>query len=179
MPLVDKTDEELMTLYQGGSEEAFKVLYGRYANLLYGYLKLRCESAQEAGDLFQEVFVKMHKSKHLYQAHLPLKPWIFSITRSALIDAFRKRSRNREAAMDLDVLHSASAEAQESSQAISELTKQLSGNQAKALFLRYGEEKSFAEIADILETSSVNVRKILSRGIEKLRVLKKRQERDK
>ena len=63
------TDEELMASYQEGSEEAFKELYSRHSGKVLGYLRSRTSSEQDAVDLFQEVFVKIHKSKHLYCAY--------------------------------------------------------------------------------------------------------------
>lgn len=168
----DQTDEELMALYQEGSEEAFKALFARHSGKIFGYLKNKLASQQDAADLFQEVFVKIHKSKHLYNKSLPVLPWIFSVTRSVLLDGFRKNNRRQEVFnVDFDAI--ASANEQEGMASVTPLLRELSANQQVALQMRFVEEKTFEEIAQRLKTSRVNVRQIISRGVKHLKELVK------
>jgi RNA polymerase sigma-70 factor (ECF subfamily) len=172
----NQTDEELMALYQEGSEDAFKVLYSRHSGKIFGYLKSRTSSAQEATDLFQEVFVKIHKSKHLYNKSLPVLPWIFSVTHSVLVDGIRKIERKRETfGMNLDEFSAPPDE--ESVASVTPLLKELPGNQQVALHMRYVEEKTFEEIAERLKTSPMNVRQIVSRGVKHLKSFVKEGDR--
>lgn len=169
MPLVEKTDEELMAAYQKGTEDAFRILYSRHSGKVYGYLRSKCLSEQEASDLFQEVFVKIHRSKHLYNQSLPALPWIFSVTRSVMLDGHRKKVRRKEV-FDCD-LDTFSTEEKEDPRMdlVGTLTQELPPQQRMALQMRYIEEKTFEEIAEQLQTSPVNVRQILSRSIRNLR----------
>jgi len=168
----NQTDEELMALYQEGSEEAFKALYSRHSGKVFGYLKSRLSSEQEATDLFQEVFMKIHKSKHLYNKSLPVLPWIFSVTHSVFIDGIRKVERRREDfGVDLETHAAPSGEPAFAS--ISSLLMDLPGNQEVAIQMRYVEEKTFEEIAERLKTSPVNVRQLISRGVKHLKGLAK------
>ncbi len=66
MHLADLTDEDLMARYQLGSEEAFAILYRRHSPKVFGFIKRRIYQSELISEIFQEVFVKMHKSKHLY-----------------------------------------------------------------------------------------------------------------
>ena len=50
-----------------------------------------------------------------------------------------------------------------------ESEKQLSEKEKSALKGRYYSDKDFSEIAQILKTSESNTRKIISRGLKKLR----------
>ena len=57
-------------------------------------------------------------------------------------------------------------------QPIAEVTSLLSHlpeSQRKAVELRYVDEKTFEEIAQILNTTSINARKIISRAVAKLK----------
>lgn len=163
----NETDEELMAAYQDGSEEAFKALYTRHSGKVFGYLKLRVHSEQEATDLFQEVFVKIHKSKHLYNKSLPVLPWIFSVTHSVLVDGVRKLERKKEVfGVDLDDF---AAPQEEALASVTPLLKGLPSNQQVALQMRYVEEKTFEEIAERLKTSPMNVRQIISRSVKHLK----------
>jgi RNA polymerase sigma-70 factor, ECF subfamily len=168
----DLKDEELMTFYQNGSEDAFKELYSRHSGKVLGYLRSRAKSDELIADLFQEVFVKMHKSKHQYNKSQPFLPWVFSITHSVLIDVFRKVERKKEVfVFDFDQLQSDS-ELQISEKEINSLDSVLSPltkNQQEVLQMRYVEEKTFEEIAKQLKTTPLNVRQIISRAIRKIK----------
>lgn len=173
------TDEDLMALYQEGSEDAFKELYSRHSGKVFGYLRARTRSAEEATDLFQEVFVKIHRSKHLYNRSLPLIPWVFSVTHSVLVDGHRSHKRKNEI-LDYNFDQIKSEPAQETSAtALQPLLANLPKNQARALQMRYLDEKTFEEIAKTLKTSPINVRQIVSRGIKNLKRLMNKDKGDK
>ena len=139
MPRADSTDEELMTSYQEGSEEAFKALYSRHSGKIYGYLKSRVRSEQEVTDLFQEVFIKIHRSKHLYNRSLPVLPWLFSISHSVMIDGLRKTSKNSEVFdFNFDQL---AAVAPVVSGGLPSQISNLPENQQAAMQMRYVDEK--------------------------------------
>lgn len=170
----DQSDEELMALYQEGSEEAFKALYFRHSGKVFGYLKSRSSSEQEATDFFQEVFVKIHRSKHLYNRSLPVLPWIFSVTHSVLIDGKRKVERKKEVFnFDFEQLAASEGEGEGRLASVTPLLKELPDNQQVALQMRYLDEKTFEEIAERLKTSPLNVRQIVSRGVKRLKGLVK------
>lgn len=162
----NQTDEELMAAYQSGSHQAFHVLYQRHSGKIYGYLKARVSSEQDVKELFQEVFIKLHRSKHLYNANMPVLPWIFSVTYSVMVDGLRRITKLKE---DLNQnLDSFEAPVFVSRTADS-LVGRLDGDQKAAVQMRFLEEKTFEEIAKTLKTSPINVRQIVSRAIKKLK----------
>jgi len=57
----EKSDEELMKAYQLGNAEAFELLYGRYSPRVYGYLCKKISNRVAADDVFQTIFLKLHK----------------------------------------------------------------------------------------------------------------------
>ncbi len=173
MLLDNKTDEELMQLYQKGSEVAFNALYKRHSSKVYGYLKAKVKNQERAHDIFQEVFVKIHKSKHLYNSTFPFLPWVFTITKNALTDEYRQNEKTKnQVPVDNSI---ANPEIQPEPNLIEVLPyiESLPANQRQALELRYIEEKTFEEISETLKTSPVNVRKIISRGVQRVKELLK------
>ncbi|MCO5144534.1 MAG: sigma-70 family RNA polymerase sigma factor [Oligoflexia bacterium] len=175
----NSTDEELMVMYQSGSEEAFTQLYQRHSKKVYGYLRSRLLSNQEAADLMQETYLKIHKSKHLYNQSFPVLPWVFSITHSVLVDRLRKLGRIKE---DLEQnLEQVSEEIDDVSLDAVELKPylaQLPEHQQIAITNRYINEKTFEEIAEILNTSPMNVRQLVSRGLKKMKTLVRSRGKD-
>ncbi len=121
-------------------------------------------------DTYQEVFVKMHRSKHLYNASFPVLPWLFTIANSTMIDCLRK-NKNPETTdyFNFDQLAAANP-----SILIGEtqlLTEQLPDNQKTAVQMRYVDDSTFEEIADRLQTTPTNARQLISRGIKRLKQL--------
>lgn len=171
MPLDDLTDEEIMAMYQNGSEKAFQVLYARHSSKVYGFLKSRIRQNENVADIFQDVFIKIHRSKHLYNKSLPVLPWIFTITKSVMIDAVRKNKKSEVTdTADFDKIAADTKKSFVIEEAAS-IIQQLPKVQQMAVHLRYVDDKTFEEIAESLNVSSTNVRKIISRGVLRLKQL--------
>ena len=161
--LNQKTDEELMLAYRLGDEIAFSDLYNRYAQKVLAFLRLKLREESAAQDVFQSTFLKLHKSKHLYNPSLPFSPWIFTICRNELVDFVRKQKyafeelKEETVSITTRVIH-----------AEMDLTG-LTQEQQTAIRMRYSSDSSFEEIASALNTSPVNARKIISRSLKYLR----------
>ena len=166
------TDEELMVRYQGGDEEAFKELYRRHSPKVYGFIGSRVKDPGIRDDIFQAVFMKLHQARAHYDSSFPFIPWLFTVTKSVLINNVRKQNRRLE---DLNELALEKAQVPQTEEQNLKLPKLAGLNemQQKAMELRYGaEEFSFEQIAERLSTSPANVRQLISRAIKKLRSAK-------
>ena len=169
----DLTDEKLMQLYKQGDDEAFKLLYERHSSKIYGFLMKRLNNSEKAAEVYQEVFIKIHKSKHLYNETLPALAWIFTVCRTVMIDELRKDSKIKTADdYNLELIPAPASDVSEArlSEAV-EMLQVLPSQQKSALEMRYVDNKTFQEIADQLNVSPVNVRQIISRGIKRLKEL--------
>lgn len=157
-----------MQNYQAGNTVAFDFLFARHSGRVFGFLSNRISKKKEAEDLLQEVFFKLHRSKHLYNSTLPFSPWLFSITRSVLLDFAKKK--NLEDSVDTTHFDQmAQPESSSIEHDMEEILSALPQAQSEALSLRVYEEKTFEEIALRLSTSPDNARQLVSRGIKKLR----------
>lgn len=122
---------------------------------------------ERTDELYQEVFLKMHRSKQLYNKSLPVLPWIFSITKSVLVDGLRVDQKVKR---DSEYSEQFFTEELENSEAeVKELISQLPKNQRRVIEMRYIDEKTFEEIASTLDTTSQNARQIVSRTLAKLK----------
>src|SRR5689334_1053623 len=84
------SDEKLMESYQLGEENAFKEIYKRHSQKIYGYLRNNVHDKNAVDDLFQTTFMKLHHSRNLYNTSYPFLSWVFTICRNSMIDHFRK-----------------------------------------------------------------------------------------
>ncbi len=167
----DKSDEDLMEIYKMGEVVAFELLFERHSGKVLSYLSKRLQAPKEAQDLLQEVFFKLHRSRHQYNRTLPFSPWLFSITRSMWIDFLKKR--RLEDATDPDVIDKlaqvTSAVGTFEPNFGKEILDGLPTNQKEAVGLRVYDEATFEEIALKLSTSPENARQLVSRGLKKLK----------
>jgi RNA polymerase sigma factor (sigma-70 family) len=161
------SDEELMLAYQLGDSLAFKGLYARHSGRVYGYLKGKTRNEAIARDVFQATFLKLHKARSRYNSEFPFVSWLFTICRSELIDAMRKRERIQEEVRE--VLPEMNSLKNDPEFDVAEAIAQLPEKQREALELRYTQEFSFEQIAERLDTSPSNARKIVSRALQLLR----------
>jgi RNA polymerase sigma-70 factor (ECF subfamily) len=167
LALKDQTDEELMRAYQLGDESAFKELYSRHAPRVLSFVKKRLGPGPQANDVFQSTFLKLHRTRGLFNSALPFKPWLFTICRNEILDAVKKRQRSLEDLSDSNLDPPDARSLDEIQVDLSSLT----ADQQKALQLRYSAEASFEEIAKTLKTSPSNARMLVSRSLRALRRL--------
>lgn len=162
--LKNKNDIELMYEYQKGDESAFRELFERYNGRVYRYLSSKVFNKNELNDVFQNVFMKFHQSKHLYNEKYSFEAWFFTISKTVLIDYFRKNKKNAFEIPDTESI-------EESTIDVDPLLKKLPKQNQDILQLRYFEDSTFEEIAAKIDKTPGNVRKIISRSLKALRSL--------
>ncbi|MDH5752391.1 MAG: sigma-70 family RNA polymerase sigma factor, partial [Deltaproteobacteria bacterium] len=129
----------------------------------------------EAEDVFQQVFLKLHRYRHRYRSEVPFLPWLFTITRNAMIDHIRRGKMDRCRAGDSEaILESLAAPAEEGAdpgEILAQMTS-LSEKQRQVLEMRFQQGWDFEEIAGYFQTSAVNARKMVSRAMAAIRKMK-------
>ena len=171
---VKTTDEELMERYRNGSMDAFEELYGRHKARGYGQLSKRISSRFDRDEIQQNIFLKLHHSRHRYNSSFPFLPWLFTICRNVMIDFLRsKEAKEGRLTHDDGIICTLASEGEGPSKTdiLGPAMARLNENQRESVRMRYGEESSFEEIAVRLDTSVPNARKLVSRAVKKLREL--------
>ncbi len=99
---MEVSDQELLDLALQGDGSAFAVLVGRYEIPLRGYFRRRRVEDEDAGDLLQEVFLRVFRYAASYDPAKRLGSWIFSIASNLFKDrvASERRRNEHEAASD-------------------------------------------------------------------------------
>ena len=182
--LNDWSDETLMAAYQTGSYDAFVELYRRHSGRVYGYLSSRVNERAMLDDVFQTVFLRLHRFRGEYEVTLPFLPWLYTLTRNVLADHYRSTLRRTtleaEAAKELAVVTAVppASGAEPAVLAPSATWARIqdaagegaiSAAQLEALRMRYREDFPFEKIASVLQTSPANVRQLVSRALRRLR----------
>ena len=168
-PFSHLKDEKLMELYKNGENMAFEVIYLRHKDRIYSYLDKRLFDKNAIDDIFQGIFIKFHKSRKLYNSDYPLLKWIYTICRSELLDSLKKNKLKLVQLSD-DLLAVEATEPNLTTDKVDiDSIKSLSDKEKQALKLRYYSDEDFVGISKALNTSEANSRKLVSRGIKKLK----------
>lgn len=175
--LSNENDEDLMLLYQQGSEQALEELYRRYRGKIYAYLKKRLSDSHWTDDVFQQVFTKLHQTRHQYDPKYRFDQWVFVMTKTVLLDFWKTTDvkTKRYFAQSIEDLDPANLPAyqpalESAPRVIAEpLLAALSPDQRAAIELKFIDELSYIEMAGKLGKSEESVRQLVSRAFRKLR----------
>ncbi len=98
-----------MRRYQQGDPEAPGVLIGAVSPGLLRLFRSQLVSRQQADDLLQDTWLRIHRVRHTYRPGEPVLPWIYAIARRVRIDGYRRVSRIMSHEVTMDVLPEAPA----------------------------------------------------------------------
>jgi len=163
---------QLIMRSQKGDQEAFAELFEQYKNLVYKTAYLMLGEADDAQEALQEVFVNVHRSLPAYDPRkAAFTTWLYRITIRYCLNHRRKRrisSQSLEEShlkLQADSSEMDFAEKDEIQKAISLLNK----SQIAVIILRYYNDLSYAEIAQILDIPLGTVKSRLDRSLKVLR----------
>ncbi len=178
-------DESLVAAHLRGDPAAFRELVRRYGDGVLGYLFRMTGNRDQAEDLFQETFQRVHEKAHTYRGG-SFKSWLFTIATRAAIDTARRRKRrltvslSRETDCEDDPPPLETVAAQDAADPLEELVREeqkeqvrraiesLPVGQRAALVLAYYQQLSYAEVAETLGCSVGSVKTQMSRALAKL-----------
>ena len=167
------SDEYLMKRYIEGDSAAFDQLFSRYEQRAYAFFLRRTRSEDRAEDLYQELFLRIHRSRSSYDPTRPFAPWFFRIAKRLLIDDVRRAFRSREVSLLEAGAISVEADDPEQHVACAESAdralEQLSAEERRVLVSAKVEGVGYAELARELGKSTDAVKKLASRAIQRLR----------
>ncbi|MEE8526669.1 MAG: RNA polymerase sigma factor [Thermoanaerobaculia bacterium] len=89
--IVRGDERALLLRHREGDRQAFAALVAEYRRPVYSYLARCGVAVDDRDDLFQEVFLKIHRAAATYQAHRPVHPWIFTIVSNTARTYLRQR----------------------------------------------------------------------------------------
>ncbi|MDH5326462.1 MAG: RNA polymerase sigma factor [Gammaproteobacteria bacterium] len=151
-----------------GDKKAFEKLVRTYEQPIFSYL-VRCGlNRQTREDLFQEIFMRIHRAADTYQPHRPLRPWLFTISANVVRNYFRSHKFNEVAETDIESQQPELDETLAVCEALEWLEqaipKLLPFGQAEVLILTTVNGLQQQDVADILDMPLNTVKTQLSRA---------------
>jgi RNA polymerase sigma-70 factor (ECF subfamily) len=173
-----QTDAELLSLLKAGRSFALRVLYDRYASLVYSLALKILENSHEAEDLTQEIFLILLQRNTYNPQRGSLSSFITIMTRSRAIDKLRERHTSVKflqrwcQTMNVETFSSTPVEQavlKERSQLVRNALQLLSEDQRQVLHMAYYEGLTQSEIAQRLHVPLGTIKTRARQGLLKLR----------
>lgn len=158
--------EELARRSQQGCRASFAELVERYAVPLLRFLHHQTNHVHDAEDLVQDTFVRAYGNIDRYRSSYKFSTWLFTIARRLASSRFRSLRRPQVVAETASAdpgPHEAMAQ-REAKRSLWDAARGLSANQYRVLRLRYAEDMSIKEIAQVMGKSQVSVKVLLCRA---------------
>lgn len=173
-------DKQLIEKILQNNDKAFSLLIKKYQSLVFNTCYRLVKNRTDTEDLFQDVFLEVHRSLIHLRNENDISGWLFKIAYSKSISFLRKKnpakaSSNTEFEVSINRLEQSlkhteretpekKLEKQEANKILFNAIDQLPENQKKALLLHKFEGHSHKEICKIMELSQASVESLIYRA---------------
>jgi RNA polymerase sigma-70 factor (ECF subfamily) len=181
----DLSDLELMARIQRGDEQAFQLLWSRYAHRLNNFFFQMCFDRVASDDYVQETFLRVWRARATYRPIGKVSTWLYQIAKHYWFDEREKMKRRpfhsvaggddahaqlaNVAESGSETAPEAVAEAGETRQAIEKAVSSLSEKLRVVFVLARYRSLPYAEIAEIVDIPVGTVKSRMSLAEKQLR----------
>ncbi len=170
------TDEVLVSMIIQGKKDAFCELIKRYERQIYSLAYRLTNNPDDAQDLAQEAFSKIYLVIEKYDKSRPFFPWMYKVASNVCYSRLRSnKKKGQEVSLDKvidfsplvpsrDTQPEEYSEARETQQLVQQAIAELPEKYKVPLVLKYLEELTYKQIAEIMDIPVTTVETRLYRG---------------
>ena len=175
-------EAELIAAAKQGDADAFEALIRLYEKRVFALTARLCANPDDAQEAAQEAFLAAWQGLPFFRGESSFSTWLYRLTSNACMDLLRREQRHQSAAgpslddeeVELPVAAAegdphAEAERIERKELLEEGLRRLPAEFRAVLLLREIHQRSYDEIADILDIDLGTVKSRISRGRKQLR----------
>lgn len=172
-------DMDDSALVQAAKEdkEAFGEIYERYLTKIYNYIYYRTGNRQDAEDLTAKVFYRAlsHIDRYVDKG-VPFQAWLYRIAHNLVANFHRDKGRRKIIPLDDYVAFTLKsdapdrqAESSEQQEMLMDSIRRLPAERQQLIILKFIEQKSNAEIGDIMGRTEGAIKSLYHRTLLSLR----------
>lgn len=163
--------ERYMELYQQADSTAVAELVAALSPALLRFFRSQVSSRQQADDLLQETWLRIHRVRHTYRPGEPLLAWVYAIARRVRVDGYRRwhRISRHETAVEVLPERPEANEVRDTLPDWSALLAALPESQREVITMMKVGGLSLEEIARATSTTVGAVKQKAHRAYERLR----------
>jgi len=162
-----------MERYQQADPEAPAALVAALSPALLRFFRSQVASREQADDLLQDTWLRIHRVRHTYRPGEPVLPWIYAIARCVRVDGYRRSRRitMHETAMEVLPERPAQREPRNTLPAFDTLVAALPEGQREVITMLKAGGLSLEEVARATSSTVGAVKQKAHRAYERLRKL--------
>lgn len=169
-------DLKLVKAILNGKVDSFNILVNKYELMILKFIYNMIKDKEASEDICQEVFITVYNKLYMYNTNYKLSNWMLQIAKNKCIDYIRKYKRvyeaNLEEVQELATKEASPEEAAEYNETKNLVLKfigELNDADRQIITLRYTENLTFTDIAQILDMSESAVKRRYYKTREKFK----------
>jgi RNA polymerase sigma-70 factor (ECF subfamily) len=91
--LQQSSDEQLMSQVKMGEVDSFEILFARYQQPIFNFIKRMLGDFHKAQDIFQETFLRVFHHSQKYNESFRFSPWLYQIARNLCLEEIRRQRK--------------------------------------------------------------------------------------
>ncbi|MBI3616681.1 MAG: sigma-70 family RNA polymerase sigma factor [Candidatus Omnitrophica bacterium] len=182
---MERPDEEVLKDYLGGNDEkAADMIFLRYKTRLLNFCLRMLGNRADAEDVTAEVFLALFARRYAFNPAAKFSTWLYTVARNQCISQIRKRKNvvsvwfSSKGGGDYEQMEAEDPrdtagrelEKKEAATLVRAALAQLPYEQREVIVLREYHQFSYEEISQVVSCSLENVKILIFRGRERLRM---------
>ena len=182
-----QNEESMIAAAKKGDRNAFEYLVRQYQNKIYTLCYRYTGNHEDAGDLAQEVFIKLYRNISKFEGRSSFSTWIYQIAGNTCKDFLRKAKNKTEFSLEEEIFNEGESfnpqilkdettperqyEEKEKIKILKDAIAKLNPEYRMVLIMREFQDMSYEEIAKQTDTSVGTVKSRINRGRNVLKKL--------
>ena len=169
------SDEQLVTDYKNGNNNAMGLLHERYYKKVYHKCLSFTQNPDEAFDLAQDILLKTFSKIGTFKGESKFSTWLYATAQNHCLDYLRKRDKTNQMAfdanydiadenIDMDEIQQKERQNDEMQKCLADMSEQAK----QILLLKYQQNASIKDLQDMLHIGASAVKMRLQRARQKV-----------
>lgn len=172
----ERTDSELIKSFKNGDIQGFNEIVKRYQRQVYWVIRKMVNSHDDADDITQEVFIKVHSALMDFREESNLFTWLYRIATNYSINHIKRVKVRNTVSFEIvsDPIESGDKKTDEvideerKRRVLEQAIETLPAQQRAVFNLRYYDELTYEQIAEILRKSVGGIKANYFHAVKKL-----------